>query len=56
MTTYRARMKLLIEDLRFAQMHVRLDIASLKRSKDAVKRTAEKMKKLQKEKEMFLPK
>jgi hypothetical protein len=43
-------MKKLIEDLRFAQMHVRLDMYGLKNSKDAVKRIAKQMRILQKEK------
>jgi len=51
MATYRARMKLLVEKLRFAQMHVRLDIYGLKNSKDSVKRIAKEMRILQKEKE-----
>ena len=50
MATYRARMKLLVSELRFAQMHVRLDIYGLKNSKDAVKRIAKQMRNLQKEK------
>ena len=49
MATYRAQMKLLIERLRFAQMHVRLDIASLKRSMEEATRVAKKMRRLQKE-------
>jgi len=50
MATYRAQMKLLISKLRYAQMHVRLDIYGLKNSKDAVKRIAKQMRELQKEK------
>jgi hypothetical protein len=50
MLTYRTRMKKLIEDLRYAQMHVRLDIYGLKNSRDAVKRIAKQMRKLQEEK------
>ena len=42
-------MKILVERLRFAQMHVRLDLCSLQRSKDEVNRVAKEMRKLQNE-------
>jgi recombinational DNA repair protein (RecF pathway) len=48
--TNRAQMKVLVEKLRFAQMHVRLDLNSLKRSKEEVSRVAKEMRKLQREK------
>ena len=50
MATLRAQMKILTGKLRFAQMHVRLDLNSLQRSKDEVNRIAKEMRKLQREK------
>ena len=49
MLTKRAQMKILVEKLRFAQLHVRLDLSSLRRSKEEVNRVAKEMRKLQKE-------
>jgi hypothetical protein len=44
--TYRARMKILVGRLRFAQMHTRLDIYGLINSKKAVKEIARQMREL----------
>jgi hypothetical protein len=41
--TPKARMKKLIVNLRYAQMHVRLDLYALKNSKEEVKRIAKEM-------------
>jgi hypothetical protein len=51
MATYYARMKLLIEKLRYAQMHVRLDLYGLRLSKQEVNKVAKEMRKLQKERD-----
>lgn len=50
MPTYKAQMKLLIADLRFAQMQYRMAISSVKSARKMVHRIADKMKKLQREK------
>lgn len=47
--TPRARMKKLVINLRYAQMHVRLDLYGLKNSKEEVRRVAKEMRNLQKE-------
>jgi hypothetical protein len=47
--TPRARMKKLIIELRYAQMHVRLDLYALKNSREAITRIANEMREVQKE-------
>jgi cell division protein FtsB len=47
--TPRARMKKLVSNLRYAQMHVRLDLYGLKNSKEEVRRISKQMIIVQKE-------